>query len=61
MSESERAYHRELAGANKVIRDAGALRVEDDGFQWVDESLLCPGFNAYYRGLVSAGYAMGHL
>jgi hypothetical protein len=51
--------NRELAKANQVITDAGALMTADDGFQWVDETKLPKRFVDYYAGLRSPGYALG--
>jgi hypothetical protein len=52
-------FQRELAAANKVIDDAGAVVAEDDGFCWVDQSKLPGDFVEYYAGLTSTGYALG--
>ncbi len=52
-------FQRELAAANKVVEDAGAVVAEDDGFRWVDESKLPAEFVEYYAGLRTTGYALG--
>lgn len=52
---------REIARANSVIEAADAVRVEDDGFQWVDTARLPADFADYYAGLTSTGYALGAL
>lgn len=50
---------RELEQANQVIKDAGAHRVESDGFEWIEESKLPADFIDYYQKLRSSGYALG--
>lgn len=52
---------REITRANTVIEAAGAVRIEADGFQWVDTSVLPAEFGEYYADLTSTGYALGAL
>jgi hypothetical protein len=63
MGEHNRRYLAELRAASAVIRNRGALVTDPDDPEWlgVDESKLPPGFADYYRGLVSAGYALGFI
>lgn len=62
MSEAHKQrYLRELASANAVITKADAFIIDPDDPEWlgVDESKLPSDFVSYYRGLVSAAYAIG--
>lgn len=61
MTTTQTRLLKDLASMNAELQRLGAVRVEDDGFQWVDESVLAPEFARSYRSLVSAGYATGAL
>ncbi|AYQ99430.1 hypothetical protein I5H37_gp085 [Mycobacterium phage Filuzino] len=54
-------YLDDLARANQVIRDAGALVDFGDGTCGIDPSMLPDEFLDYYKRLRSLGYAEGWL
>lgn len=59
MTQTAKAFNADLERINRTIVEAGALRAEADGFQWIDESLVPASLMRAYRGLVQYGYANG--
>jgi hypothetical protein len=59
-TDHHRRFMAELESANKVIRDADALIVDND-WTGLDPTALPESFVSYYSGLVSAGVANGFI
>lgn len=54
-------FEADLARFDRAFRKLDAIRVEPDGFAWVDAAKVPDDLLRAYRGLVTYGYATGQL
>lgn len=50
----------QFADLGRALEDSGAIRMESDGFQWVDESVADPEILRLYNQMRVDGYALGY-